>query len=68
MSDTTDITLAIDDLDPDDIPRVWQALSNVAQGFLLDGHKVAIHTYKQRDDGGWDATSLPAMGPEREAE
>lgn len=61
-----DFDLSIQDVDATDLTRIWERLSNIAQGFALEGYDVDLRTWRQtEDDDGHPALEPITVGGER---
>ncbi|UQN30672.1 hypothetical protein [Brachybacterium kimchii] len=67
MRARVDVELSVKDLDPGEAVEVWNRMSLVATGFLLDDHEVEVTTYRYTDDDGDDIEVL-AGPPSDEAD
>ena len=65
MTDTRDVMLCIDNAPPEALPRVWQSLSLVAQGWAIEGHEVSLRVL--RDDDTGEAETENVYGPSEES-
>lgn len=61
----TDFALNIEDVPEEDLSRVWAALSRVGQGFVLEGYRVELETWKDTEGDGLEEHRVLLGPPER---
>lgn len=58
-----DIQLSIDGVSHEDFLDAWARLSNIAQGFALDGlARVEVNAWRVDEDGDGDSVIHPIVG------
>lgn len=63
MSETkTDFELRVEDVLDEELSRVWEVLSRIGQGLVLEGYRVELSTWKD-SDGDESEAELVTLGP-----